>query len=318
MKKLLLSFALGAGCVGATADTDTDIVVGCESTDADGDGSNACDDCDDFDVLVYPNAAEICNGLDDNCDDELAWGEEDLDSDGVLDCQLCDTMGFWEYIIAAEEGELANQLFLSMDNHECRDYSEATTYMFINLDKVEGEVEGVYTGRKVAVSNDKPDGNDMNTEHTWPQSSGADTIPARCDLNHLFPTDALANTKRGSSPFGEVVSGVKWSEGGSSLGDNASGELVFEPRDSHKGNVARAILYFEFRYSDRLTLEEVDSMLSDERRAMFYAWHLGDLPTDYDRDRSSQIGAYMGGGNPLVVCPGVLDLLIEDQLGALE
>ena len=55
--------------------------------DADGDGFDSCSgDCDDGEVTVYPGAAEICDGLDNDCDpstDELA----DLDGDGFT---LCD------------------------------------------------------------------------------------------------------------------------------------------------------------------------------------------------------------------------------------
>jgi endonuclease I len=320
MKTRTIGLALLLGCAACTdepADTDSG-EVSCEDTDGDGDGYNACEDCDDADAAVNPGATERCNGLDDNCDDQLAWNEEDVDADGVADCQVCDSLGFWGYIIASEPGALQESLFLATDAHECRHYSEATDYMFVTLDKVEGEVECVYTGRKVTVGDDKPDGNDMNTEHTWPQSFGAETIPARCDLNHLFPTDALANTKRGSHPFGEVVGSVDWSEGGSSLGDDENGLTVFEPRDSHKGNVARAMLYFEFRYGERLTAEELSGMLGDERRAMFLAWHQGDPPTEVDLARTGVIAEYMGAGNPLVACEGLTEMLVEEQLGAAD
>jgi endonuclease I len=317
MKIQLLAMTLLLGCATTTDETDvldTDL-PGCEEIDGDADGSNSCDDCDDADAAVYPGALERCNGLDDDCDGVLAWSEDDVDGDGNPDCQTCDSLGFWTFIISAETGGLQESLHLATDDHECRHYSEATDYMFVNLDKVDGEVECVYTGRKVAVSNDKPDGNDMNTEHTWPQSFGAETIPARCDLNHLFPTDALANTKRGSHPFGEVSGGVDWSSGGSTLGDNADGVTVFEPRDIHKGNVARAMLYFEIRYGGNLSEEEHSGMMGDERRAMFLGWHQGDLPTDVDVARTEVISAYMGAGNPLVACDGLTELLVAEQLG---
>lgn len=320
MKIQLIVLTLALGCTPTTDKPgDTDIEpLGCEETDADGDGSNACGDCDDSDPAVHPDASERCNGLDDNCDGVLAWSEEDADGDGSADCLVCDSLGFWEFIVAAELGELQESLYLGTDAHECRHYSEATDYMFVNMDKVDGEVECVYTGRKVAVSNDKPDGNDMNTEHTWPQSFGAETIPARCDLNHLFPTDSLANTKRGSHPFGEVVGAVDWSEGGSTLGDDADGATVFEPRDSHKGNVARAMLYFEIRYGGNLAEEELSGMMGDERRALFLEWHQGDLPNEVDVARTEVISAYMGAGNPLVACGGLTELLVTEQLGSAE
>ena len=40
-------------------------------TDHDGDGFGACDECDDGDVDVNPDATELCNGVDDNCDGEI-------------------------------------------------------------------------------------------------------------------------------------------------------------------------------------------------------------------------------------------------------
>lgn len=43
--------------------------------DADADGSNACEDCDDSDPSVYPGAPEVCDGKDNNCN---AACDEDL------------------------------------------------------------------------------------------------------------------------------------------------------------------------------------------------------------------------------------------------
>lgn len=40
---------------------------GIADADADGDGYTASEDCDDSDPDVHPGAAEICNGIDDNC-----------------------------------------------------------------------------------------------------------------------------------------------------------------------------------------------------------------------------------------------------------
>jgi len=55
--------------------------------DDDGDGVTSCDgDCDDSSADVYPGAAEICDGLDSDCDGTLPADEEDLDGDGYMDC----------------------------------------------------------------------------------------------------------------------------------------------------------------------------------------------------------------------------------------
>ncbi len=47
--------------------------------DMDGDGYIGMDDCDDNNPEVYPDAPEVCNGIDDDCDRKV---DEDFDADG--------------------------------------------------------------------------------------------------------------------------------------------------------------------------------------------------------------------------------------------
>ena len=59
-------------------------------TDADQDGFTAQEDCDDRDPFVYPGADEICDGRDNNCNDEVDEGVQfvyypDFDGDGFGD-----------------------------------------------------------------------------------------------------------------------------------------------------------------------------------------------------------------------------------------
>jgi len=59
--------------------------------DDDGDGFDECGgDCDDGDAAAYPGAAEVCNGLDDDCDGNVPADEGDGDGDGYLECEDCD------------------------------------------------------------------------------------------------------------------------------------------------------------------------------------------------------------------------------------
>jgi hypothetical protein len=60
------------------------------STDDDGDGYTADEDCDDDDAAVHPGATEICNEVDDDCDDLVDEDVstsfyEDADADGYGD-----------------------------------------------------------------------------------------------------------------------------------------------------------------------------------------------------------------------------------------
>lgn len=73
--------------------------------DADGDGYSNLDDCDDNNAEIYPDQVEICNGIDDNCnnliDDNLVfviyYVDQDIDGYGTSESDtLCQapTVGF--------------------------------------------------------------------------------------------------------------------------------------------------------------------------------------------------------------------------------
>jgi len=67
-------------------DTDGDGVKNCLDPDDDNDGVADDADCKPLDVAVYPGAEELCNGLDDNCNDLKDEGFDDFDSDDLKDC----------------------------------------------------------------------------------------------------------------------------------------------------------------------------------------------------------------------------------------
>jgi hypothetical protein len=53
--------------------------------DADNDGFDACQDCDDYDPQRFPGNAETCDGLDNDCD-PLTGDQGDADGDGLTIC----------------------------------------------------------------------------------------------------------------------------------------------------------------------------------------------------------------------------------------
>ncbi len=68
------------------ADTDSDLLADCLDEDDDNDGSPDADDCAPLNGLVFPENAEQCNGVDENCNGEIDEGFEDTDGDGNSDC----------------------------------------------------------------------------------------------------------------------------------------------------------------------------------------------------------------------------------------
>lgn len=276
-------------------DDDTGVTSPCESLDEDADGVDSCDDCDDSDPLTFPGAIERCDQRDNDCDGDP------LPDELLQDCTACDTAGFWSATLGLESDALVEVLYTLTAAQSCTDYSAETTFMFVDLDIDLGEVECVYTGRRVAIiGGEKPDPNDMNTEHSWPQSLGAEEEPAKCDLHHLYPTDSYTNNLRANYPFGVVVTIDTSFDGGSLLGLDGSGDTVFEPRDVHKGNVSRSMLYFAMRYG---------YPLSDDELSLYKTWSALDPRDERELDRTLRIADRQGVANPYVACPWLVDQL---------
>ncbi|WP_240356259.1 MULTISPECIES: endonuclease I family protein [Myxococcus] len=183
----------------------------------------------------------------------------------------------------------------SSSGKHVKSYTEARKLIFGELDVVNGKVTCVYTGREIQGGK-PPKSTDMNVEHTWPQSKGA-TGAAKSDLHHLFPTDSKANSKRGNWPFGEVVN-VKWSENGAKFGTDAQGRTVFEPPDSHKGNVARAMFYFSSTYS---------KAIPDSEEAVLREWNDLDAVDTAEIARNQRVAELQGNVNQFVEHEDLVD-----------
>ena len=102
----------------------------------------------------------------------------------------------------------------------------------------------------------------IEREHVWPKSQGFKSDGeggARGDPMHLMAAEGSANGDHSDHPYGFVDKTKKYTDTGSTH-LNATGNLlgisktkgsgtVFEPQDSDKGDIARAILYMAARYN---------------------------------------------------------------------
>jgi len=209
-----------------------------------------------------------------------------------------DYEGYYDYLACLDGRDLKRKLHDMIDNHRSIGYDGARYQIFAKLHNEDGYVEGVYTGITMKT-NSVPNANIMNTEHTWPQShfSGSESGTKKCDIHHLFPTDSKANSRRSSYQFGEVED-ITWQDGGSYLGYNTSGHKVFEPRDEHKGNVARAIFYFAVRY---------DQSVSHEEEQTLRMWNKVDPVDEEEFYRNAAIEDIQDNRNPFVDHPEFID-----------
>ncbi|MCC6253546.1 MAG: endonuclease, partial [Ignavibacteriaceae bacterium] len=167
-------------------------------------------------------------------------------------------------------------------------------------------LECVYTGRLAigytsrTVAQNAP--YNFNTEHTWPQSNFGEQEPMKSDLYHLFPTDITANSMRANFPFGKVVSNITWQVGGSKLGNNSLGQIVFEPRDVHKGDVSRSMFYFITRYP-----VNYGNFLNATQESVFREWNVFDTVGVVESNRNNAIALLQLKRNPFIDHPEFVD-----------
>ena len=126
--------------------------------------------------------------------------------------------------------------------------------------------------------------------------------PMVSDINHLYPTDNVPNNERSNYPFGTVVANITWELGGSKLGRNSQNQIVFEPRDVHKGNVARSLLYFVVRYDSNY-----GGFLSQLQEFWFRRWNWQDTVDAHERQRNNSIFSFQHKRNPFIDHPEFID-----------
>lgn len=206
------------------------------------------------------------------------------------------TQGLWE-------NALKTALTGLVTGHTQLGYNTARDRMFETVDdqNLNDTIECAYIGLKIyATTRTSAQNQGFNTEHTWPQSFFADE-PMVSDLNHLYATDADPNSFRGNLPFGPVVSNIDYNVGGSKRGHRANGATVFEPRDIHKGDVARAIFYFTIRYGN------LGSYLDAIQETDLRVWYKSDTVGTKEATRNNRVASYQNKRNPLIDHPEFID-----------
>lgn len=140
--------------------------------------------------------------------------------------------------------------------------------------------------------------------HSWMPTYPADNPekPEYNDQHNLFPTNLeYANIPRSNYPLGEVVT-VTGSYLEGILGLNAAGKTVYEPRNSHKGDAARAMMYMAVCYNgisgNNWSLPSIPNRFQDQN--LLKEWHFQDPPDDWEIARNDYIASLQNNRNPFV------------------
>ncbi len=186
-------------------------------------------------------------------------------------------------------------------------YDTGRDKMFETIDDYGGDtIECVYTGIKIkAATRIIAQNLGFNTEHTYPQSFFNEAEPMKSDLFHLYPTEANANNVRSNYPFGFVVSNITWQQGGSKRGYDYQNTVVFEPRNAHKGNVARSLFYFCVKYGN------LGSYMSQKQDSALRLFNVIDTVDERERLRNTRIKSFQNIRNPFIDHPEFIDRIIS-------
>ncbi|WNJ18541.1 endonuclease [Pontibacter sp. G13] len=194
--------------------------------------------------------------------------------------------------------------------HRTLSYREARLAMYLDIDNEGDSVECVYSGYKRYVRTLSAPGRALpiNCEHTIPQSWFKKQEPMVSDIHHLFPTYDKWNALRSSYPFDEIpdeeteewlLDDDKYFEiPTESLAQYSEfGDEAFEPRNEHKGNLARAVFYFYTMYPKVGNIERVAPLKT------LLDWHESDPVDSEELERNDEIQAVQGNRNPFIDHP---------------
>jgi len=242
----------------------------------------------------------------------------------LLSLFCIDLTGQWYYTSVLPN--LSDQALLDglVDNYKPNnvlDYGAARDVLYSEIYNVNDTVSGIYTDHQLYLDpTAQPreflfmngEANGINCEHSYPRSKGADNGNGRSDMHHLFPSRVFVNNARGSKPFGEIQDQLtddwfyqEFQQGnipGSSqidlYSENTSSQ--FEPRESVKGNVARAIMYFYTMYQDEA--DAADPNFFEAQKETLCQWHFLDPIDSLEYFRSLDIAEYQEDkANPFVL-----------------
>jgi hypothetical protein len=167
---------------------------------------------------------------------------------------------------------------------------------------------GILTREHTRAQSTMPS-NNATQNPNWPRSPTNLELPEYNDLHNLFPAhQTLANAPRSNNPFSECVTVTSTSPTGfGKLGKDGSGKTVYEPKDSQKGDLARAMFYMCVSYNG--VNGNIWTLPADQDLAVLMKWHQQDPPSDEEIARHEYIASVQKNRNPFIDNPSWAHLI---------
>ena len=168
----------------------------------------------------------------------------------------------------------------------------------------------------------KKEGDAYNREHTFPKSwFGGEVLPMHTDLFHVMPTDGFVNEQRSDYPYGETDANgsdninYKSANGYSKRGyckTEGYSDVVFEPNDEYKGDLARNYFYMATRYENEITSWS-SPVLTNSSYKPYVEWHMNmlmrwsreDPVSEKEIARNNAVYVIQNNRNPFIDYPGL-------------
>jgi endonuclease I len=197
-------------------------------------------------------------------------------------------------------------------------YNSGRDTLYGKIDIVGDSLRCVYTGKWIhggptSAPRTWVNNNGFNCEHTWPQS----LIPslAQSDLHHLYATEENTNNARSNYPFAELNDSTQvnawyrydhynpplyvyppdhWEQY-----SKLRSTISFEPRQDHKGRVARSMFYIFTMYKSMFPDTNTYWLI---QKNDLYLWHVTHPADTSEIRRTRQIASYQQNkSNPFIL-----------------
>lgn len=225
--------------------------------------------------------------------------------------------GYYKRVNLNDDSEVIKETLgqIISANYVKHSYKENNTVLkYTDPDpKGSGKAICIYSGRAL-------ESGAWNKEHVWAKSHGfpQESYEPYCDAHHLRPSTTSINSTRSNKDFGEVPNATPDAYG------NKTNNVLFEPRDEVKGDIARMMFYMETRYGSntKYNLKLVNSQTTSASNLngrfgnleTLIKWHYEDPVSKEEIYRNNVIfDNYQHNRNPYIDHPEYVDYVYPSK-----